>query len=131
MTQRVIRRVTTKIEEEILADDGQGHPGQLEARLGGDGGHGKDDDGDVAVTRRGARAGRANLALPPISRTRARTGRASDVEEDGEPAQAHLEDDGGHAEDGGDVVEAARGSRAGRTKPAQPPIARPRARNDR
>jgi hypothetical protein len=130
MTQRVIRRVTTKIEEEILADDGQGQPGQQEARLGGDGGNDKDDDGDVVtVTRRGARTGRVNLARPPIARTRART---PDTEDDGEAAQAHLEEDAGQGDDQGDAVEVGRGStRAGRTKSVQPPISRTRGRNDR
>jgi hypothetical protein len=133
MTQRVIRRVTTKIEEEILADDGQGQPGQLEARLGGDGGNGKDDDGDVVtVPRRGARGGRVNLALPPISRTRARPARTPDAEDDGEAAEAHLEEDAGHGDDQGDVVEVGRGgARAGRLNPVQPPISRKRGRNDR
>jgi hypothetical protein len=133
MTQRVIRRVTTtKIEEEILADDGQGQPGQLEARLGGDGGNDKDDDGDgVAATRRGARVGRVKLALPPLSRPRARTDHA-DTGDDGGEGEAHLEDDGGHGDDNADVVEVARAAaRAGRGKSAQPSPSRPRGRNDR
>jgi hypothetical protein len=133
MTQRVIRRVTTKIEEEILADDGQDQRGELEARLAGDGRHAKDEDGDVVVvTRRGTRAGHENLALPPMSRTRARAGRVHDAEDYGAAAQARPEDDGGHGDDSVDVVEAPRGSaRAGRKKPAQPPISSPRGRGDR
>jgi hypothetical protein len=50
-----------------------------------------------------------NLALPPISRTRARTGRAHDTEHDGAVGQGHLEDDGGPGDDSSDVVESARG----------------------
>jgi hypothetical protein len=128
---KLIKRVT--IEEQYLAEDNEEAVQRARALLRGSAGIGKDEEGDAVEPPRGAaRTGRAKLVLPPISRTRARTGRVPETEDEGETAQANLEDEGGQGDDDGNVVEVARGgARAGRTKPAQPSIARARTRNDR